>query len=57
MHSLQLGDALAAVRTNFTDSREVKALVHTELSHVPVKEEADVSQDHTHRMDTIEALD
>ena len=45
MHRLQLGDALAAVHTNFTDSREVEAVVVTDVGyHVPVKEEADVSQ-------------
>ena len=47
MHSLQLGDALAVAHTNFADSREVEAVVYTDVSnHIPVKEEADVSQDH-----------
>ena len=47
MHSLQLGDALAVAHTNFADSREVEAVVHTNVSnHIPVKEEADVSQNY-----------
>ena len=45
MHRLQLGDALAVAFTNFTNSREVEAVVDTDVgNHVPVKEEADVSQ-------------
>ena len=43
MHKLHLGDALAVAFTNFTNSREVEAVVDTG-NHVPVKEEADVSQ-------------